>query len=39
MQGKGTTDAIFMVIQLHEKYMQREESLFLLEKAFDGMWL
>ncbi len=40
MPGRGTTDALFIVRQLQEKYMKRKK-LFLgfvdLEKAFDGV--
>ena len=37
--GKGTTDAIFIVCQLQEKYMAKKKELHFafvdLEKAFD----
>ena len=37
--GKGTVDAIFMVRQLHEKFLEKRKDLFFvfvdLEKAFD----
>uniref|UniRef100_UPI00358E0C29 craniofacial development protein 2-like n=1 Tax=Myxine glutinosa TaxID=7769 RepID=UPI00358E0C29 len=39
MPGRGTTDALFIVRQLQEKYMEKRKKLFLgfvdLEKAFD----
>jgi len=39
MPGRGTTDAIFIVRQLQEKYMEKRKKLFFgfvdLEKAFD----
>ena len=39
MTGKGTTDAIFIVRQLHEKYLASKKDLWMafidLEKAFD----
>src|SRR5664279_4610934 len=39
MAGKGTTDAIFVVRQLQEKYLSRKKDLWMafvdLEKAFD----
>ena len=39
MKGKGTTDAIFIVRQLQDKYMARKKDLWMtfidLEKAFD----
>jgi len=39
MPGRGTTDAIFMVRQLQEKYLQKKKKLYYcfvdLEKAFD----
>ena len=39
MPGRGTTDAIFLIRQLQEKYHEKRRSLFLgfidLEKAFD----
>ena len=37
--GKGTTDAIFILRQLQEKYLENDKELYLvlvdLEKAFD----
>jgi len=39
--GKGTTDAVFVVRQLQEKYMEKKKELWMafvdLEKAFDGV--
>ena len=39
MAGKGTTDAIFIVCQLQEKYLAKQKDLWMafvdLEKAFD----
>ena len=39
MPGKGTTDAIFIVRQLQEKYLEKSKTLYFafvdLEKAFD----
>ena len=39
MAGKGTTDAIFIVRQLQEKYVAKKKDLWMafidLEKAFD----
>ena len=39
MPGRGTTDAIFIVRQLHEKFLAKSKNLYLafvdLEKAFD----
>ena len=39
MAGKGTTDAIFIVRQLQEKYLGKKRELWMafvdLEKAFD----
>ena len=39
MAGKSTTDAIFIVLQLQEKYLARNKELWMafvdLEKAFD----
>ena len=39
MSGKGTTDPIFVVRQLKEKYLEENRKLFFafvdLEKAFD----
>ena len=39
MPGKGTTDAIFILRQLHEKYISKKKDIFFifvdLEKAFD----
>ena len=39
MAGKGTTDAIFVVRQLQEKYLAKSKDLWMafvdLEKAFD----
>ena len=39
MSGKGTVDAIFIVRQLQEKFMEKRKDLFYafvdLEKAFD----
>ena len=41
MPGKGTTDAIFTVRQMHEKYGYKGKKLYFafvdLEKAFDGV--
>ena len=37
--GRGTTDAIFFIRQIHEKYLGKNKELFFalidLEKAFD----
>ena len=44
MSGKGTTDAIFIVRQLQEKYLAKNKELWMafvdLEKAFGclGRW-
>ena len=39
MPGRGTIDAIFIVRQLQEKYLEKKKKLYLaladLEKAFD----
>ena len=39
MPGRGTTDAIFIIRQLQEKYLAAKKSLYMafvdLEKAFD----
>lgn len=39
MPGRGTTDAIFILRQIHEKYLVKQKDLFFafvdLEKAFD----
>ena len=39
MSGRGTTDAIFIVLQLHEKHLAANKLLYMtfvgLEKAFD----
>ena len=39
MPGKGTTDAIFIVRQMQERYREKKRDLYLafidLEKAFD----
>ena len=39
MSGRGTTDAIFIVRQLQEKYLAKNKELWMafvdLEKAFD----
>ena len=39
MPGRGTTDAIFILRQIHEKYLRKQKDLFFifvdLEKAFD----
>ena len=39
MPGRGTTDAIFILRQLQEKYISKDKQLFFafvdLEKAFD----
>ena len=39
MPGRGTTDAIFLVKQLQEKYLGKKKNLYFafieLEKAFD----
>ena len=39
VRGRGTTDAIFVVLQLHEKYQAVNKRLYMafvdLEKAFD----
>ena len=39
MPGRGTTDAIFIVRQLQEKYLHKNKDLYMvfvdLEKAFD----
>ena len=39
MPGRGTTDAIFILRQLHEKYLGKKKNLYFafvdLEKAFD----
>ena len=40
MPGKGTSDAIFILRQMQEKYLAKNKQLFFgfvdLEKAFDG---
>ena len=40
MAGRSTTDAIFIVRQLHEKYLTKKKALWMafvdLEKAFDS---
>jgi len=39
IKGKGTTDAIFIVRQMQEKFRAKEKKLFLdLEKAVDSVW-
>ena len=39
MPGRGTTDAIFILRQLQEKYLQKKKNIYFafvdLEKAFD----
>jgi len=41
MKGKGTTEAIFIVRQMQEKFRSIEKKLYFgfmyLEKAFDGV--
>ena len=41
MPGRGTTDAIFIVRQLQERYLEKKRELWMafvdLEKAFDGV--
>jgi len=41
MKGKGTTDAIFIVRQMQQKFRAKRKKLYFgfvdLEKAFDGV--